>query len=292
MAQSDILMNRGFAALALLAMPALAQAPPSLPVKAPAELEAAVRQRAEEFYQLQMDGKFRAGEKYVCESSQDTYYSAEKRKWLSKEFVKVEFGPDYKTAILSMRLGMEAVMPPAGRVTLKSVVRSNWKLEGDSWCYEIPKEEYGPRDTPFGKMSSKPDDPSKQGESPAVAKVQEGAVMRAVSVSKRELRVKGHEASSDQVEFMNGLPGEVELQVTPPSMQGLEVRLSPTKLLSKQKATLTVRYKPPTKTAKATSEVIVRVVPTGQTFRLRLYFDVPAEFLKQVPKGASPATKD
>jgi|GEM_PF-613980 len=285
-------MNRGFAALTLLSMPVLAQAPPSLPVKAPTELEEAVRQRADEFYQLQMDGKFRPAEKYVCESSQDTYYSAEKRKWLSKEFVKVDFGPDFKSAIVSMRLGMEAVMPPAGRVTLKSVVRSDWKLEGGSWCYDLPKEQFGPRDTPFGKMSSKPDDSSKAVDAPAVAKAQGGAVMRAVSVSKRELRVKGHEASTDHLELTNGLPGEVELQMTAPDMQGLDVTVSPTKLRSKEKATLTVHYKPSTTTAKATSEVVVRVVPTGQAIRLKLYFDVPAEVLKQVPKDSGTVRKD
>lgn len=291
MAKLKTMLTHGLTALMALMMPALAQKPPSLPVKAPTELEETVRRRADEFYQLQMDGKFRAAEKYVCESSQEAYYLTEKRKWLSKEVTRVEFGEGYTTAKVWIRLGTEAMMPPVGKVSLKSMVPTDWKLEEGGWCYLMPTEG-GPRDTPFGKMSSKPDDASKASGGPNVAKVEESFVQKAVSASKRELRVKGHEASRDQVEFVNGLPGEIELQMTAPDVPGLDVKLSTTKLQSKQKATLTVDYKPPTKTAKATSEVIVRVVPTGQAFRLKLYFDVPAELMKQLPKAASPAKKD
>jgi hypothetical protein len=270
-------------------MPALAQTPPSLPVKAPEGLEESLRLRADEFYQLQIDGKFRAAEKYVCESSQEAYYLTEKRKWLSKEVAKVEFEQGYTRAKVSVRLGTEANMPPVGRVSLKSLVPTEWKLEGGVWCFVMPSEQEGPRETPFGKMGGrKTAGESKPAEIPGMVKVEEGFVRKAVSASKRELRVKGHEASSDEVEFANGMTGVVELQLAAPEMPGLEVKLSSTRLQSKEKAVLTVNYKPESRTAKATSQVVVRVVPTGQTFNFKLYFDVPEEIMKQLPKAASP----
>lgn len=281
------MLTSGFIALMTISATALAQTPPSLPVKAPAELDEAVRKRADEFYQLQMDGKFRAAERYVCESSQEAYYTAEKRKWLSKEVAKIEFGPDYKAAKVSTVLGSEAMMPPAGRVHLKSSIRSDWRLEDGQWCFVMP-EEGGARDTPFGRMSSaKPDDPSKSAPQANMPKVEGGFVMKAVQASKRELRVKGYEASSDQVEFTNGLAGTVELQLTAPDLPVLDVKLSETKLQSRQKALLTVNYKPATVSAKATSEVVVSVVPTGQVFNLKLFFDIQPELRQQLPPAAA-----
>lgn len=290
MANHTTMWIHGLTALITLAVPALSQTPPRLPVKAPSELEEAVRRRADEFYQLQMDGKFRAAERYVCEASQEAYYTSEKRKWLSKEVARIEFGPGYSTAKVWMRLGSEAMMPPAGRVTLKSMISSEWRLEDGQWCYVIP-EPGAARDTPFGKMSSaKPDDPSKTAEPANIPRVEGGFVMKAVSVSKPELRVKGYEASSDQVEFTNGLTGAVELQLTAPDLPGLDVKLSETKLKGKQKALLTVNYKPATTTAKATSEVIVNVVPTGQVFKLKLFFDVQPGLVQQpAPAEGGPA---
>jgi hypothetical protein len=283
------MMNPRLISLIALVMPALAQTPPSLPVKSPEGLEEDLRRRADEFYQLQIDGKFRAAEKYVCESSQEAYYLTEKRKWLSKEVAKVEFEPDYARAKVSVRLGTEANMPPVGKVSLKSIVPTEWKLEAGAWCFVMPSEQEGPRETPFGKMlNRKSSDEAKPTEIPGMVKVEEGTVRNAVAASKKELRVKGYEASSDQVEFANGISGMVELELAAPEMRGLEVKLSATRLQSKEKAVLTVNYKPESRTAKATSQVVVRVVPTGQTFRFRLYFDVPEEIMKQLPKAASP----
>ena len=109
-----------FFAAALL--PLFAQAP------APGSVEETVANRAAEFYQLQMEGKFRAAERLVCESSQEAYYLSEKKKWLSAEVAGVKMAEGGQKAAVDIVLGSN-VMTPMGNLQVKSRVPSEWRLE-------------------------------------------------------------------------------------------------------------------------------------------------------------------
>ncbi len=283
-------MIRASLILTVSLLPAAAQAPASQPLKAPEGVEEALRSRADEFYQLQIDGKFRASEKLVCESSQESYYLAEKRRWLSKEIVRVAFDEGFKSAKVFITLSTEAMMP-LGVVRLKSMVPTDWRLEEGGWCFLMPDLRQGERQTSFGKMSSAP----AQGESgvlPVAPNVDAAFVMSAVSVSRIELRVKGYEASSDQVEILNGLAGTVELQLGAPKMPGLDVALSTTRLGRNERARLKVTYTPPDRSAKPPARISVQVVPTGQVLDLALVFDTTAVSPAKPPAGAPPKQED
>ncbi len=286
-------MIRASLILCVSLLPAAAQAPASEPLKAPEGVEEALRSRADEFYQLQIDGKFRASEKLVCESSQEAYYLAEKRRWLSKDIVRVAFEEGFKSAKVFITLSTEAMMP-LGVVRLKSMVPTDWKLEEGGWCFLMPTAREGERLTPFGKMTSAPV-PSQGGPvaRPVAPNVNPALVMSAVAVSRSALRVKAYEASSDQVELVNRLAGKVELQLAAPKIPGLTVALTSTQLGRDERALLKVNYTPADRSAKPPTKISIRVIPTGQTLGLTLIFDVAAvESPAQLPGGALPKQDD
>jgi hypothetical protein len=261
-------------------------------LKAPEGVEQALRSRADEFYQLQIDGKFRASERLVCESSQEAYYLASKRQWLSKEIVRAEFDEGFKSAKVSILLGTEAMMP-LGVIRLKSVVPTAWRLEEGGWCFHIPESDQKERDTPFGKMSSAPAGPAGASVAPpTVPSVDPKMVMSAVAVTRSELRLKGYEESADEVELVNSLAGAVELELIAPQMPGLKVTLSATRLGRNEKAQVKATYTPADRSPKPAGKITIRVIPTGQVLDLALVFDSPAVTAGKLPDIAPPKLDD
>lgn len=275
-------MIRTIPFIAATFLPLFAQTPP-----APGSLEETVSSRAAEFYKLQMEGKFRAAEKFVCESSQEAYYLSEKKKWLSAEVAEVKIVEGGQRATVSIVLGSN-VMTPMGNLQVKSRVPSEWRLESGAWCNHMPESEPGPKDTPFGKFSAGPGLPGTQSGPPDMKKVDAGFVMKAVRMSRASLRVKGYAESADQAEVQNNLQGPVELKLISPRVQGLVATLSKTMLNSSEKAVLKVDYKPESDTLKPSQTLVIQVTPTGQRIEIPLHFDVQKEVLDQMPPALRP----
>ncbi|MBE0658758.1 MAG: hypothetical protein IH602_13780 [Bryobacteraceae bacterium] len=274
-------MIRTILYLSAALLPLFAQAP------APGSVEEAVASRAAEFYKLQMEGKFRAAEKLVCESSQEAYYLSEKKKWLSAEVADVKMAEGGQKATVAIVLG-STVMTPMGNLQVKSRLPSEWRLEAGAWCNHMPESEPGPKETPFGKFSAGPGLPGTSAGPPDMKMVDKSFVMNAVRVSRKSLRVKGYAASGDQTEVENALQGPVDLKLVSPRVQGLQVTLSKTTLNATEKAVLKVDYKPENDTLKPSQAIIIQVTPTGQRIEIPLHFDVQKEVLDQMPEGLRP----
>ncbi len=262
-------------------LPLLAQTP------APGRVEETVAGRAAEFYKLQMDGKFRAAEKMVCESSQEAYYLSEKKKWLSAEVAEVKLDADGKKATASIVVGSN-VMTPMGNLQVKSRVPSEWRLEAGGWCNHMPESEPGPKETPFGKFSAGPGVQGTQAGPPDMKKVDASFIMNAVRVSRKTFRVKGYAASGDEAEVTNALQGPVELKLIAPRVQGLQATLSKTTLNASEKAVLKVVYKPESDTLKPSQTIVIQVTPTGQRIEIPLHFEIQKEVLDQMPEALRP----
>jgi hypothetical protein len=269
---------------------ACAQSPADLFRRAPAGIEEPLRKTVDEFYQMQMDGKFRPAEKLVCEDSQDAYYNSDKVRWKSRELVRINFKDDFKTADVVMALGSEMVSP-MGRIPVTPVITSTWKAREGGWCYYIPPVDQKVVETPFGKMSSPPAPDgagSGPGGMPAKPIIDVQSVMSAVRVSRSELRVKGYEASTDQVEISNGMPGPVDLALEAAPMKGLKIELSSDKLQGSEKGVLKVTHDPADKSPKSTQKFALTVQPSNQRIEFTLYFDVPKEAIDQLPEALRP----
>lgn len=266
-------------------LPLFAQAP------APGSVEETITGRAAEFYKLQMEGKFRAAEKLVCESSQEAYYLSEKKKWLSAEVDGVKLDAGGKKATVGIVVGSN-VMTPMGNLQVKSRVPSEWRLEAGGWCNHMPESEPGPKDTPFGKFSAGPGLPGSPAGPPDMKKVDASFVMNAVRVSRKSFKVKGYAASGDEAEVTNALQGPVELKLVAPRVQGLQVTLSKTVLNASEKAVLKVDFKPESDTLKPSQAIVIQVTPTGQRIEIPLHFEVQKEVLDQMPEGLRPKQND
>ena len=80
-----------FALLALCVASAFAQPNDPFKPKPPAEVDAALRARLQEFFDLHVKGQFRKAEELVAEESKDYFYTHNKPKYLSCEFTRIDY---------------------------------------------------------------------------------------------------------------------------------------------------------------------------------------------------------
>src|SRR5580692_1418161 len=73
------------------------------PSPAVAEVEAALRARVEQYYQLQVDKKFRQAEAMVAEDSKDDYYNRAKQDIKSFSIQQIEFRRDNSRARVTLK---------------------------------------------------------------------------------------------------------------------------------------------------------------------------------------------
>lgn len=276
-----------FASLSLATGSASAQSAADAFRKAPAGVEDALRGQVTAFFGLHKEGKFRQAEAMVCADSKDAYYDSDKRRWTSIEIVKVAFEEDYQSAKVLVALGTE--MSQRGtRVPAIFPFNSMWKVDAGKWCHYIPPPSKGETITPFGTMKQTegaggqaviPNFPA----SPQAAAAQ---ILSNVRFSKRELKVKGYEASSDELEVYNGLQGGLQLAVYGTGRPGLNWHLTSGSLKHGERATLKLTYDPPDKSPKDGMEIKVVLEPLGVEVPIAIVFDIPESVKRQLPPAA------
>lgn len=254
--------------------------------KAPAGVEDALRERVNAFYSLHKEGKFRQAEPMVCEESKDTYYDADKRRWTSVEIIRITFEKDFQEAKVLVALGTE--MSQRGtRVPAIFPFNGTWKLEGGKWCHYLPPPNKGETITPFGIMKQT-EGGKEQTAIPAMPPSPEAAaaqILSSIRFSKRQLKVKADEESSDEIEIFNGLPGSLQLAVYSPSLPGLNWQLSAGTLKGGERAILKLMYNPPNKSPKPKAEIKVTLEPMGIEIPIEIVFDAPAGVKQQLPSS-------
>jgi hypothetical protein len=252
--------------------------------KAPAGVEDALRERVTAFYSLHKEGKFRQAEAMVCEESRDTYYDSDKRRWTSVEIIRVTFEKDFQAAKVLVALGTE--MSQRGtRVPAIFPFNGTWRLEGGKWCHYLPPPSKGETVTPFGIMKQT-EGGKGQAAIPAMPPSPQAAaaqILSSIRFSKRQLKVKGYEPSSDELEIFNGLPGALQLGVYGAGRPGLNWQLTAGTLKSGERAQLKLTYNPPDKSPKAGMEIKVVLEPLGVEVPIEILFDIPESVKQQLP---------
>ena len=81
-----------------LLIPALVLAQTPKPAAPPAEVDQALRERATQFLQYQIDGNFRKAFELVAEDSKDFYFSIAKTKILSYKIDDITYSDDFSKA--------------------------------------------------------------------------------------------------------------------------------------------------------------------------------------------------
>ena len=139
-------MRRKFLLVPAFAITAWAQqTPPSA-----AEAETAVRARVEQFYQFEVDKKFRLAENLLAEDSKDAFYNGVKPEVRSFKIDSIELQENNTKAVVHAKVKVPFIMPGFPTVIGDSAVTTIWRFENGQWMQHIDPELI--LMSPFGKL--------------------------------------------------------------------------------------------------------------------------------------------
>jgi hypothetical protein len=279
-----------FAALLVCNLALFAQDKAVTPEQPPPEVDAALRARIRIFYQAHVDGKFRVADQVVAEDSKDAFFAAPKQKYGGFEILRINYSDHFTKADAVVMCAGEWVVR-GQRMKVNMALPSKWKLENGEWFwYVVPVTEV---QTPFGVMHAPPDDKA-GAPTPAIAippdpMVAAQAILQSVKADKKELMLSSYAKAEGEVKITNGMQGSISLRAEIDGrFPGLNFALDKTVLKAGEVATLKITCDPKDRVPKPTLTARVFVDPTGQVLPVTLYFAVPPEIEKQIPKDIRP----
>lgn len=205
-----------------LAATAWAQQPPPA-----ADPESVLRERIQQFYQLQVEGKHRQAESMVADDTKDDYYNGRKPDIKAFRIDSIEMDKDSAHAKVVMKVKVVFLMPGAGAQIIELAPPTYWKMENGEWRWYIPRELKDA--TPFGKMALKEDGSGfdMKGAAPGgIEKPDVGALQGQVSIDQHSVELSAA-APDSVITISNGLPGPTDLRVDPhvEMIKGLTVKV-------------------------------------------------------------------
>jgi len=224
---------------------------------AAAKAENALRARAQEFFQLQVDKKYRQGEAMVAEESKDAYYNGSKYNIKNFTVQKVELLDNNTRAKVIILAKVTMVMPEAGAFDFDAPTTSVWKIEKGQWVLYIdPAPE---SQTPFGTLK-----PSQNNGSAAPPNVfpkapPVSALRELVTIDRTSLALTAG-APPETVAISNNLPGGVDLEAQSDPISGLSWELEKKHLDGGEKTSIRFQAKGD---GKRKGVVHLLVSPTG-----------------------------
>ena len=226
-----------FALLALCAAFAFAQPNDPFKPKPPAKVDAALRARLEEFFDLHVKGQFRKAEDLVAEDSKDYFYTHNKPKYLSCEFSRIDYLEHFTRANTLMLCNQYVMVPGFSQHPMKVPIPSTWKLEHGKWYWYVDEDAL--RMTPAGKMTAGPFPAAGAPAPPPPGSVPISAdfLFKQIQLDKDAVSLKGGESA--QVTISNSAPGPMAVLV-PNALPGVEAKLDKAIIPAAGKAVLTL----------------------------------------------------
>ena len=202
-------------------------------------MEAALRARVEQFYQLEIDKKFRQAEAFVAEDTKDDFYNGSKPAIKASSIQKIEWSDNNSRARVTLKQKI-IVKTPFGDQEFEMLPPTTWKLENGQWVWYIDHD--APRPTPFGLFPPTPGSTAKApvGPPPLPGKVDGAALMSEVTVDNTSVVLTTADPART-VTVSNDLPGSVTLKLDNPHLDGITVELEKTELKSGEKGTIRFR---------------------------------------------------
>ncbi len=299
-----------FAAGAMWAQTAApaAQASPA----APPEVDAALRARITQFYQLEVEGKFRQAEQLVAEDTKDLYVGSSKPLYSSFEILSIAYAEDFTKArviaLVTRQLPVEGFLGHP----VKTKAPSRWKVENGLWCYyvdprtDLPRTPFAPGmpmampggaavprvtvpvapgSVPAAAPTAPPAPPplpqgaqAAAGDSPGTGRSAPPSLTVAPSVptllkaDKPGVQLKASGPSSDVVTISNPTPFGTLLVLTDPKVPGLTVTLDNTTLRPFERASLKIQWSGAAQVPAKPVAVAVRAQRTKQVIPITVSF--------------------
>jgi hypothetical protein len=230
---------RCFAFFALFAACAFAQPNEPFKPKPPADVDAALRARVLEFFDLHVKGQFRKAEELVAEDTKEFFYTRNKPKYISCDLSRIDYTDNFTKANAVMVCEMYIMMPGFSDHPMKVPTPSTWKLEDGKWYWYVDQDAL--RNTPWGRMTpgafpekGAPPPP------PSLASIPTNAdfLFKQMQMDKDSVRLKPGEAA--EIVITNTAPGMMSVSLPAP-YTGIEAKFDKSMLPAGGKATLTLR---------------------------------------------------
>lgn len=235
----------------------------------PTGVDAALRSRIEEFYQLQIARKFRQSEQFVAEDTKDYYYGSQKPDLKGIKITSIKYGPDFKTAQVSVTLQRIVLMMGAGPQLMAFPITTTWKIEDGKWCWTVDQSAL--LDTPFGRFHPGPDT-SKGDAASIAAKFSAIGSMNGVQADRGQIQFDLGHPQSQTLTLKNTMPGPVTIE-TVTNSPGLKIEIAKPNLGADESTQVTIT--PIAGRSERPEEVIFKVGPLGQIIRIALTYKLP-----------------
>jgi len=273
-----------------LALTAWGQAPTDLFEKAPPGVEDALRERVNGFYKTWVEGKFRAGEKFVSDDAQEFYYSMQKQKFGGCEILRIKYDRDFNDAMVTVVC--EGKWTISGQEMNTKLPHTDfWSLEKDQWVWTIKQPKT--TETPFGTTKNYGNiegvDKLFNAETgiPKDFKGVGEAILKQVSVDKQRVELSSFEKTSAVVTIKNGINGYIDVRADGDNLPpGMTMSFDQPKVPGNGEAKLTLTYDPKdNKAAKPSGTVRITVDPFNKVFPVTVTFAIPEEMQKVIEKS-------
>ena len=265
-----------FVPLAALPLLLFAQAPP--PAAAPPEVDQALRARAAQFGQYQMEGNFRKAYEMVAADSQDFFFSAPKEKPQAYTIEDVSYTDNFtKAAVRAM--SSRRLLVGAHIIEVPDTVLDRWRLEDGKWMWYHEPETT--RATLIGPIAA--DQPVKPGElnpkalppkdiTPEAMAAAAQAALRAAAdrpvLDKESIEFVRDTAGTQQVLVRNNYPGQIKIEVSMTArVPGVTVEPAETAIDALGETALKIHYEPTELTPPAgTATVSIQIQPFHKVY--------------------------
>ena len=227
-----------FALFALCTAFAFAQPNDPFKPKPPADVDAALRARVQQFFDLHVTSQFRKAEELVAEDTKDFFYTHNKPKYLSYEISKIDYSDNFTKATAVVLCEQYILMPGFADRPMKVPTPSTWKMENGKWYWYVDQDAL--RNTPWGRMTpgafpekGAPPPP------PSFASIPTSAdfVFKQVQLDKSEVRLKAGESA--EVTISNRAPGPMGVSFSP-ALGHIEAKLDKPNVPAGGKSVLTL----------------------------------------------------
>jgi len=235
--------------------------------KPPADVDAALRARIKEFYDLLAQGQARKADALVAEDTKDYFFDSNKPKYLSYEISRIDYFDNFTRAKAVIMAEMYIMMPGFNDKPMKMPTPSAWKIENGKWMWYVDQQAL--RDTPFGHMTPGPARPGQPPATPppvanlANMNMSADFLFKQVKANKDEVTLAAGESA--EVLVVNSAPGIMDV-IVQGAPQGIEAKLEKTSLQSNETAALRIKAGPEARPG----AVNIRVEQTGQLIPIQV----------------------
>jgi hypothetical protein len=227
-----------YALIALAAATAFAQNEPFKP-KPPAEVDAALKARVQEFFDLHVKGQFRKAEDLVAEDTKEFFYTRNKPKYLNCELSRIDYTDNFTKANAVMICEQYIMMPGFADRPMKVPTPSAWKLENGKWVWWVDQDAL--RNTPWGRMTPGAyPDKGAPAPPPSFANIPASAdfLFKQIKLDRDSVILKPGESA--EIVITNTAPGVMTLSIPTGGPRDIEAKLDKADLPAGGKATLTL----------------------------------------------------